>query len=169
MKIGFRFVAGLCALSVMSVSLPQVVARAKHRTITAKECEDLIYKMLKADDWTKLPGFHFEGTKIHPDPPEFYVVRPTSTNPFGGSGTIDHFAVERATGDVWSLGLCVRYESPALLAAQRVLRKRIDLTDAAHQNLQRLAAFCSTGQTPNVMRMGRPNFDALRVPVKNRR
>jgi len=159
MKIGFRSVAFLAAVAVLG----QNAATTKIRTITAKESRELVLTMLKADEWTSLPGFNIEEPQLFQAHPEFFEVDAEYENPQGGS-TVGSYAVERTTGDVWSLPICGRYESPALLVVQRALRKRIGLTDATYQSLRKPEPFCGPRQVPLVLKMGRPNLD--NVPLK---
>jgi len=159
MKIGFRSVAFLAAAAVVG----QNAATTKIRTITAKESRELVLVMLKADDWTKLPGFNIEEPQLSQTYPEFFEVDARYDNP-QGSSTVGTYAVEQTTGEVWSFPVCGRYESPALLVAQRVLRKRIGLTDATYQSLRKPGPFCRRRQVPLVLKMARPTLD--NIPLK---
>ena len=73
----------------------------------------------------KLPGLTFDfysGAKAS----NFYELAVLWNNP-NGSAIVGHFAVNRATGDVWKLVLCTRVESAALRRLQQTLRERIGL------------------------------------------
>ena len=119
------------------------------------EARNLVYALLKADDWTKLRGFAIEPPYIMPDFPDFYIADVLWDNR-GGGAYIGHYAVERTTGDVWEYGACARYTSPPLTKLQETLRNRIGPTNAGNQEVRKPAAFCKAGEEPSVLKMGRP-------------
>jgi hypothetical protein len=151
-------VVSMIALAVVACILAQ---GATPRAITAKDARDLVYAMLKADDWTKLSGFGFDTPYISPDFPGFYQIHAIYDNP-GGSNTVGHYAVEQTTGEVWDWVICTRFATPALLKAQQTLRKRMNLTDAEYKKLRKPGPFCEPGESPHVRNdLGRPRADAL--------
>ena len=132
-----------------------VSGRNNHRPITAKEAQELIHAMLKADDWTKLRRFHIESPHTIVEFPRFYEIYAEYYNP-GGSGQIGDYAVEKTTAEVWYWNICARLTSPALLKAQEGLREEIGLSDADYRALQRPGPSCEPGETPSVKQTGRP-------------
>jgi carboxypeptidase family protein len=148
----------LSAFVVIAILACGTGLRAAQRTITAGEASELVDAMLRADGWAKLPGFAVNAYTIS-DFPDFYAVDATSNNP-GGSGTIGHYAVERTTGEVWSLPVCGRYSSSALLDAQQALRDRIGLTDLEYRSLREPGPFCAPGETPHALEVGKPRSEA---------
>jgi hypothetical protein len=74
--------------------------------------------------------------------PGFYVFEAEVDNNPGGSVVFGHYAVDQRTGDVWEGVVCKEYTSSKLQQAQRVIRRRIGLTDAEYGRLRRPGPFC---------------------------
>jgi hypothetical protein len=74
-----------------------------------------------------LPRFGFDDLEYSdPKARDFYTFEVGYYNP-GGSGIIGHYAVHRATGNVWELIACKRLDARELRTLQSLLRKRIGL------------------------------------------
>ncbi len=129
--------------------------KGAERKITAKEASELVDTMLRSDGWNKLPGFVITVSDIRAEFANFYEVSARYDNPVG-SGTVGNFAVERATGEVWSFPVCGYYSSQVLRKAQQALRQRISLTDSEYRNLRKPGPFCAPSQIPHSLEMGKP-------------
>ena len=158
----FRSLAAVLVITAMFVGTGWSATR---RTITAAEAQQLVYAMLDADDWTKLPGFVLYEAPFAPEFHNFYLINAEHDNPGGGSA-IGHYAVERATGEVWDWAICGRFTSPTLIQAQAVLRRYIGLTDSEYRNLRKPGPFCAPGQTPQTLEMGKPRADPPPVRIR---
>lgn len=155
MKIGVQYLIAVIAILLPVASFGQAQKGSKPRSITVKEARELVYEMLKTDDWTKLPGFLIEKPYTTPEFPGVFIIDALWDN-WGGGAYIGHYAVEERTGDVWMVGTCGRNTSLTLTKLQRTLRNRIGLTDLDYVRLHNPAAFCRAGDMPSVLTMGRP-------------
>lgn len=131
---------------------------ATPRAITEAEAKELIYAMLKADGYTSLRGFAlraYDGTRAFErlSFPDFIFVDATYDNPEGGS-SIGHYAVDKATADLWDWVSCGRYNSASLLKAQQTLRIRIGVYDGVYRRLRKLGPWCEAGEKPEDLKMG---------------
>jgi hypothetical protein len=166
MKVNIRAVIAAAVIAGLfaGVGFGQTSKDSKPRTITVAEARQLVYAMLDAEDWTKLPGFVLYESSPGSDQ-GFYFIHATYDS--DGSG-IGHYAVERTTGEVWDWAMCGRFTSPALQKPQQRLRKLIGLTDADYLKLRK-PGFCEAGEVPQVLKMGRPRSDAFSKAVENRK
>ena len=169
MRVNIRAVVAAAVIAALfsGVGFGQASRDSKPPSITVAEAHQLVYALLDADDWTKLPGFAIEKLYISPTFPGFYEIHATWDNP-GGGNSVGRYAVAEATGDVWDSVMCGRFTSPALLKAQEVLRKRIGLTEAEYRKLRKPGPGCEPDQAPQVMRMGRPMW-GLPKPLEKRK
>ncbi len=105
----------------------QVVVQARIRDLNEAEGRELAITALDPSA-RKLPKLRVD---LYQDPnapaPDFYKFEITWDNP-EGSAIVAHFAVNRATGDVWQLVVCRRMHSADLKRLQRSMRKRIGLS-----------------------------------------
>jgi hypothetical protein len=108
---------------------------ANARELTEAEAKRLVTTSL-GEKVSSLPGF---GLDLYQDKDAegFYVFEATAQHPSGGSPVIGQFAVNKATGDVWRLGICERMSSAALIRERAVIGKR---TGIRRDEMQRLAA-----------------------------
>lgn len=102
-----------------------LVGIARTRDLTEGEARELVITALCPH--VTLPNISLEAYK-DPDAAGFYVFEATASPPTGQSPVIGHYAVNRATGDVWELVVCRRVNSNALKKLQEVMRKRIRLS-----------------------------------------
>jgi hypothetical protein len=106
---------------------------ARARNLTEAEARNLVVVSL-GKDVSGLPHF---GMDLNEDPTaaDFYVFDATADHPNGGSPVIGQFAVYKATGDVWRMGICERAQSKSLANAQRAIRKKIGISQAEFRRL----------------------------------
>jgi hypothetical protein len=143
---------------------------ATTRTITQKEARLLVYTMLKEKDWTKLPRFIVYNKPALPEN-GFYSVHAEHDNPLHhyqsdgvlGGSAIGHYAVDQTTGDVWDWVVCGHFSSPALLRAQRLLRKNIGISSSEYLKLRQSGPGCKVGEAAQTLTMAR----ALEKPVED--
>jgi hypothetical protein len=83
--------------------------------------------------------------------PYFYVFQGLTDNP-GGSGNMGFFEVDPETADVWDGVVCARFATRPLAKLQRVIRRRIGLTEEEHRKLQRPGTYCEPGEKPEIYR-----------------
>jgi hypothetical protein len=102
-----------------------LVGIARTRDLTEREARELVITALGPH--VTLPNIGLEAYK-DPDAAGFYVFEATASPPAGQSPIIGHYAVNRATGDVWELVVCRRVNSKALKKLQDVMRKGIRLS-----------------------------------------
>jgi hypothetical protein len=126
------------------------------RPITVAEASGLVNALLKPDGWTKLKGFVLYQALFDAQFQGFYFIHAEWDSPSKNSAAIGHFAVERATGDVWDWVVCGQFHSPSLSSAQQALRKRIGLTDAEYLKIRKPGPFCEPNEKPQVLKMGKP-------------
>ncbi len=125
-----------CALvSALLLLETQVLVHARTRDFNVTEGRELAIAALDPSA-RKLPKLRLD---LYQDPrapaPDFYQFEITWDNP-NGSPMIGHFAVNRATGDVWKLVVCRRMESAGLRRLQRTMRRRISLTPKELRQLE---------------------------------
>jgi hypothetical protein len=134
--IGVRVLRKRGATAMMLALLlvgTQVPARPRRRDLTQPEARALVIEALDQSA-RKLPGLTFKFYS-RAKASNFYELAVLWNNP-NGSAIVGHFAVNRATGDVWRLVLCTRVESAALRRLQQTLRKRIGLGSEEFHKLE---------------------------------
>lgn len=111
------------------------LAGGARRDLTEAEARGLV-AIAVGKETAGLPQF---GLDAYEDPAAagFHVFEATAEHPRGGSPVIGQFAVNKATADVWRLGICERVHSKILQEAQASLRKKLRIT---HDELQRMSA-----------------------------
>ena len=99
---------------------------ARGRDLTDIEAQRLVVLSL-GKKVSSLPHF---GLNSYQDQSaaDFYVFEATAEHPNSGSPVIGQFAVNKATGDIWKLGICERMRSDALARAQEAVRKKIGIS-----------------------------------------
>lgn len=112
-----------------------LVAAAKTRNLTEKEAKELVACPLGSHIPT-LPNFGLDAYN-DPNAADFYLFEATASFGAGKSPIIGHYAVNRATGDVWEAVVCTRINSDALENLQEIVHKKIQLT---REELRRLGA-----------------------------
>ena len=65
---------------------------------------------------------------------------------------VGFFDVDVRTADVWSGVICSRFETPSLTKLQRVIRRRIGLTDEQYRRAPATGPICEPGEKPQVFR-----------------
>jgi hypothetical protein len=83
--------------------------------------------------------------------PRFFAFQALRENPTG-SPILGSYEVDPRTGDVWDGAACGLFKSPALGEFQRVIRKRIGLTDAAYKAMRTPGPMCRPDEKPRVHR-----------------
>jgi len=111
------------------------------RTLTVEEAHQLVEAAIP-NVTKQLPGFGLEDFPVN-DPPRFYFVEAAWDNPTG-SVVYGNYAVDRATGDVWSAVICQRITSKRLRAEQLALRKRIGLSAARYKAARQPGPMCES-------------------------
>jgi hypothetical protein len=124
------------------------------RPIFVAESHELILALLKPDGWTRRSGFTLFDENI-PRYSGYYTITAIGDNP-GGGNTIGHFAIDRATGDVWEWVICGSYNSLPLEKAQETLRRRIGLDRTEYKRIRQNPPWCEPGQKPIPLKIGRP-------------
>jgi hypothetical protein len=81
-----------------------------------------------------------EGEETHFAGFRYFDVLTRDPNAFFAS--LDHVAVDEATGDLWFANACGADESARLSIAQRKLRARIGLSDTEYRRLRRSGPYC---------------------------
>ncbi len=129
----------LFALVILAcvVADAQMVRPPKELTIQQAH---LILEASIPDVTKRLPGYGLDDFEIN-DPPWFYFIEVTCDNP-RGSVVWGNYAVDRATGDLWSAVICERVTSKRVRALQRQVRKEIGLTDADYRKIKRPGPMC---------------------------
>ncbi|HEV1284969.1 MAG TPA: hypothetical protein VNU44_06645 [Bryobacteraceae bacterium] len=138
------------------------------RPIAVTEATGLVNALLKPDGWTRLRGFVLYQALFDAEFQDFYFIHAEWDSPAHNSAAIGHFAVERATGDVWDWVICGQFHSPSLTAAQQALRKRIGLTDAEYLKIRKPGPFCEPNEKPQILKMGKPHGTAMREHADKR-
>ena len=143
MKRGCLFVAAVLLTSTL------LFADYPVRKLTVEEAHQLAYAALGPQS-KRLPGLGIEQVGAdNPEPckyPEacnFYFFNAswgTSDPPQGG--TVDWFAVDAITGDVWNGIVCRQFRSRSLTKLQCAVRKRIGLTEREYRRLKRQGPMC---------------------------
>lgn len=110
-----------------------LVGSALARDITEAEARRLVIVSL-SEKVSTLPHFGLDTYKDQ-GAEGFYLFEATAEHPNGGSPVIGQFAVNRATGDVWRLGICERVRSGALAREQLAIRKKIRISQNEFQKL----------------------------------
>jgi len=108
-------------------------AAGRARNLTEAEARSLVVVAL-GKDVSGLPHF---GLELNGDPSlvDFYVFDATADHPKGGSPVIGQFAVNKATGDVWRMGVCERVHSTPLAKTQRAIRRKVGMTGIEFRRL----------------------------------
>lgn len=106
------------------------------RAVTLPEAEGLVRQALDPRSLA-LPGFGLDNYK-YPDNPDFYFFEAAWDHP----SNLGHFAVNMKTGDVWDPFLCTRYHSRRLLEFQKVMRKKIGLSEQEYLKLRKQRPIC---------------------------
>jgi RHS repeat-associated protein len=75
------------------------------------------------------------------DPEKFYFIEVTWNNPVG-SVVWGNYAVDKATGDLWSAVICEKYSSKRTRVVQQEIRKEIGLANRAYKQIKRLGPIC---------------------------
>jgi hypothetical protein len=127
--------AKLHTVLVLASCCVLVGGAAEARELTQAEAKKLVTISL-GEKVSSLPRFGLDPYEDK-DAEGFYVFEATAQHPRGGSPVIGQFAVNKATGDVWRLGICERMSSVALIRERAVIRKR---TGIRPDELNRLAA-----------------------------
>ena len=122
------------AVLIFLTTAPQIVGKPPTRELTEVEARELIAAAL-GPDISYLPHFGLE-MYTNPEKSHFVLFEATAQNSKGGSPVIGHFAVNRATGNVWDLVVCKQRDSEALKRLQNDIRKRIRL---GQNDLRRLS------------------------------
>ena len=108
--------------------------------VTVDEAQQLVLAISESMGWTKLNGFSLEPYESKTFP-AFYFFSAMWDNP-DGSAMIDHLAVDRRTGAVWSAIVCREFSSKKLRRAQFDLRRKIGLTKDEFRKIKRLGPMC---------------------------
>jgi hypothetical protein len=103
----------------------QVAGGAQPRQLALSEARELVVRSLEPTA-RNLPGLALDTFANPYDAPGFYSFEVSWANPHG-SVIVGHFAVNKATGDVWEVVSCERIRSDALRALQKIMRSRIGL------------------------------------------
>jgi len=139
--------------------IPALLCSAEdRRPITVTDATGLVNALLKPDGWTKLKGFVLYQALFDAQFQGFYFIHAEWDSPSHNSAAIGHFAVERATGDVWDWVICGQFHSPSLASAQQALRKQIGLTDAEYLKIRKPGPFCEPGEKPQLLKIGKPKL-----------
>ncbi len=65
---------------------------------------------------------------------------------------VGFFDVDARTGDLWNGVICMRFETPSLVQLQRVIRKRIGMTDNEYRTTTATGPICGPGKKAEVFR-----------------
>jgi len=113
--------------------------------VSWEEAQQLVSKALEQGDATKLPGFALQQEPDDTYYPGFYNFSALWNNP-GGNNVIGFYAVDRATGDVWSADECKQFNSAPLKKLQKAIRWRLEMDDKLYRKLKRPGPMCSRGE-----------------------
>ncbi len=119
------------------------------RPVSRKEATDLVFAYLRSVGCTAgscvLEPYHdVVGS-------DFYGFQGLGSTPNTGFN-LGYFEVDPRTADLWSGVVCQRYETPSVVRLQKVIRKRIGLTDEEYSRLQRPGPLCDPGEKPSVIK-----------------
>lgn len=117
---------------------PFVYSGSGRRTVSLEEAHDLVYAFICPKHTCILEPFH------DPDKPDFLSFQALKAV-LTGSGNMGFYEVDPKTADVWNGVICERLESRSLFKLQRVIRKRIGLSDEAHQKTTTIGPMCEPG------------------------
>lgn len=87
----------------------------------------------------QLPGYGLDDSPVNNL--NFYFVEVTWDN-HSGSVVWENFAVDKATGDIWSTAVCRQYTSRKIRAVQERTRNSIGLTPERYQSVKRAGPMC---------------------------
>jgi len=135
MAIPFTALALLGWLSTPSIALPV-------RNISSTEAAELVRTYVKSRGvYQKLPGLALEhGTDtVYP---KYYLYELLFDNPEDGSAVVNNYLVDKVTGDIWDGTSCIRYNSPALRAAQRRIWAKLHFTSQDYRRSARPGPGC---------------------------
>ena len=124
-------------------------AETQRRPVSREEASDLVHAYLRSVGCTAgscvLEPYHdVVGS-------DFYAFQGLGSTPKTGFN-LGYFEVDPRTADLWSGVVCERYETPAVVRLQKLIRKRIGLTNDEYMRLQRPGPLCDAGEKPSIVR-----------------
>lgn len=109
---------------------------ASKRVVSNQEAHELVHTYLgREEKECPLEAFH------DPHYPEFVGFQALSNR----GGSIGYFLINPRTGDLWNGVICERLSSPALEKLQRIIRRRIGLSEDAYRRTQTEGPMCEPG------------------------
>jgi hypothetical protein len=124
----------LCLLPIGGVQRKEQTSSPNSSLISVKESRNLV-RLALPEKIKHLPGFTLwlsDEDKINP--PRCLVFDVLWSNPGPGSVHVGFWAVDRRTGEVWSIIRCRRVSNAKLSVAQQLIRKRVGVGDLEHQD-----------------------------------
>ena len=109
------------------------------RQLTVQQAHSILEAYLP-DTTKKLPGYGLDDFAGY-DPEKFYFIEVTWDNPVG-SVVWGNYAVDKATGDLWSAVICEKYSSKRTRVVQQEIRKEIGLANRAYKQIKRPGPIC---------------------------
>lgn len=119
------------SLAVLLASAPgpagQTTAARPERRITTRQAQRIV-GLVARHDGIDLSDSHVEvnsmdnGTEFIPGYSSFIIIRESSTP--GPDETLRRYTVNRRSGDVWEMNLCMHYDFPELTRMRRALALR---------------------------------------------
>jgi hypothetical protein len=129
----------LFALVILGCVVADAQSVPRPRELTIEEAHSILTAWIP-DATQRLPGYELDDFTIN-DPPWFYFIEVIWDNP-RGSVVWGNYAVDRATGDLWTAVICERITSRRVRAAQRQVWKELGLTKAEYRKIKRPGPMC---------------------------
>jgi hypothetical protein len=129
----------LFALVILACVFADAQSVQRPRELTIQEAHSILEASIP-DATRRLPGYGFDDFAGY-NPAQFYFIEVIWDNP-GGSVVWGNYAVDRATGDLWSAVICERITSKRVRAVQRHVRKEIGLADGEYRKIRRPGPMC---------------------------
>lgn len=118
--------------------LSGLLQAAQPRNLSKQEAHAIVDAAVP-ESTRQLPGYGLDDSPVND--PRFYFVEVTWDN-HSGSVVWENFAVDKATGDIWSAAVCRQYTSTKIRAVQERTRSGIRLTRERYQRIKRVGPMC---------------------------
>jgi len=134
------------SIAVLLVLISTARDSAGQPSVSVEDARKLVLLALPQAT-SRLPGLHLDE---HNDPhfPAFFFFEVLWNNPNPGSVVAGHYAVDRKTGAVWETMSCRLITSPTIKKQQRVIRRRIGLTEQEYFSIRSKAPCDQTNTGP---------------------